>query len=583
MLAAVLAAPFAAFAGPASTSAALQGPIKVGSDLVTYRASPRVAETQIRGSGTLVWKEELQVDGASYIAPHFGRFALPEGAWVVVRSADGQRTWNYTGFGKGHQFLSDGFWGIHIPGSTAIVELYSAVPVAEGAVIIDRFAHGFPDAFRTLSPSNGIGTEAICGGDDSRWARCYQSSEPAVYSESRAVARLMINGTNACTGWLVGSQGHLMTNNHCIDSSSDALNTDYEFMAEGASCSTNCASWGACPGTIAATSGTLIQTDAPLDYTLIKLPATIASTYGYMQMRSSGAVTGERIYIPQHPRAWGKRIAIESTHPQNPGECIVDTLNEPACTGASVPDVGYFCDTQGGSSGSPVLGYGDHCVVALHHCANCENRGVPIDAVISDLGSNLPANALCGSAAPYRFGTAVDAQANSTSWYSVSMSSGLSNPRVVMGPLSFNGSQPANLRVRNVSGNGFQYQLDEWDYLDGGHVAESTGWLAMAAGNQTLGSLRAQAGSVSVNHNWTTVNFSQSFTSAPVVIAQTASYNGSQSATTRIRNVTSTSFQVRMQEEQANDGSHANETVHFIAIQTGTTNANGNTIRVGRT
>ncbi|MEO1338363.1 MAG: serine protease, partial [Myxococcota bacterium] len=373
--------PVGAFAGPASTSTALQGPIKVGSDLVTYRASPRVIDTELRGSGTLVWKEELRVDGASYIAPHFGRFALPEGAWVVVRSADNQRTWNYTGFGKGDAFLSDGFWGIHIPGSTAVVELYSAVPVPEGAVIIDRFAHGFPDAFRRLSADNNIGIEAICGGDDSRWARCYQSSEPTIYSESRAVARLMINGTNACTGWLVGSQGHLLTNNHCIDSSSDALNTDYEFMAEGATCSTSCASWGACPGTIAATSGTLIQTDGPLDYTLIKLPASLASTYGYMQMRGSGAVTGERIYIPQHPRAWGKRIAVASTHPQNPGNCIVDTLNEPACTGASVPDVGYFCDTQGGSSGSPVLGYSDHCVVALHHCANCENRGVPIQAV----------------------------------------------------------------------------------------------------------------------------------------------------------------------------------------------------------
>ncbi|MEM9488550.1 MAG: hypothetical protein AAGC55_05370, partial [Myxococcota bacterium] len=80
-------------------------------------------------------------------------------------------------------------------------------------------------------------------------------------------------------------------------------------------------------------------------------------------------------------------------------DAVITTMTAPACTGgAPVPDVGYQADTRGGSSGSPVLGYNDNLVVALHHCANCPNRGVPIDAIISDLQNNgaLPNNAVPG-------------------------------------------------------------------------------------------------------------------------------------------------------------------------------------------
>jgi uncharacterized repeat protein (TIGR02543 family) len=37
-------------------------------------------------------------------------------------------------------------------------------------------------------------------------------------------------------------------------------------------------------------------------------------------------------------------------------------------------------------------------VVALHHCADCPNRGVPIPSIISDLGGNIPNDAIGGGA-----------------------------------------------------------------------------------------------------------------------------------------------------------------------------------------
>jgi len=363
--------------------------VRVGEEIETLRETSHPYLGWPGERAEKVWTEEIHYPGATYIAPHFSRFHLAPGDYVIVRSPDGSRSWKYEGFGKGEMGKGpDGFWGIHIPGETAVLELYSRNPKGGYGYKIDRFARGFlPEEmdFETL------GTEAICGVDDSNWAKCYQIGEPLIYDQSRAVARLLINGVSACTGWLLGSQGHVITNQHCIGSATDAANTNFELMAEGSTCSTSCSTWFGCPGTVVATSSTLIQADAPRDYALVKLPSNPTGAYGFLSFRSNGAVVNERIYVPQHPQAWGKRIAVLSSHAQDQsGYAEVYSLNEPACQVGGPADVGYFADTQGGSSGSPVLGYKDHLVVALHHCANCPNRGVPAQSIISHLGALMP-------------------------------------------------------------------------------------------------------------------------------------------------------------------------------------------------
>jgi len=329
---------------------------------------------------------------AVYIAPHFSRFQLAEGDYLVVRSPDGQQAWHYSGLGRAERGLTEGgFWSGHIKGDTAILELYARNLGDGDGVEVDRYARGF--TAKELADDGEIDppdTLAICGVDDSREARCYLADEPEIYERSIAVARLLVTGTFACTGWLVGCEGHLMTNQHCIESQFDADNTDYEFMAEGGSCQASCSSWGACPGVVEATAAPLIRLDGPLDYALVQLPADLTTKYGFLQLREEGPEVGERIYVPQHPSHWGKRIAFESSHPADDGYCEVQTLNAPTCSGGA-PDVGYYCDTRGGSSGAPVLGYADHRVVALHHCADCPNRAVNIVDVIASLGSDLPA------------------------------------------------------------------------------------------------------------------------------------------------------------------------------------------------
>jgi len=375
-----------------------QGGLQVGEYVSAAIDSPHPYAGLSTTRPQLIYSREINHPEATYIAPHFSRFELSEGDYVIVRSPDFSRTWRYEGYGKKElgREGNGGFWGIHITGERAVVELWARGPEGAFGFTIDRYGRGFTAAEMGYEESS---TEAVCTTDDKENAVCYEISEPAIYNESKAVARLFLDGIRRCTGWLLGDEGHLMTNEHCITTQSDADNTDYEFMAEGATCSTDCPQLG-CDGTIEATEGTLVQDSGTLDFALIKLPGNLSSTYGFLQFRETGAVLEERIYSPQHPGGRAKEIAVISTYSENPsGFAEVDSLTETGCTGPE-DDVGYFMDTEHGSSGSPVLGYSDNQVVALHHCgAACTttgdpNTGVTVPLIIAALGANLPNNAI---------------------------------------------------------------------------------------------------------------------------------------------------------------------------------------------
>ena len=366
-------------------------PEKIGEDIPKTLETKHPYGASLAGRLRLVWSEVVSHPGAAYVAPHFSRFHLSQGDFVVVRSPDGSQERRYTGLGRGDLGESeDGFWSGHIKGDTAIVELWATSPSGAFGFVMDRYARGYRAEEMGLAAS----PESLCGIDDSTWAKCYQASEPEIYSHGRAVARLLTNGTGLCTGFLVGDAGHLLTNNHCVGSASAAVNTDYEFMAEGLTCGTSCAGQLSCPG-VAVEGGTLVQTDATLDYSLILLSVNPTPTYGYLTLRTTDPSIDERIYVVGHPGGQGKKLAVASTAASDQsGFCEIFSLGTAPCvSGSAFPDIGYYCDTDGGSSGSPVLAYSDHKVVSLHHCGGCprNNTGLHITDVIAvDLGPNVP-------------------------------------------------------------------------------------------------------------------------------------------------------------------------------------------------
>ncbi len=180
--------------------------------------------------------------------------------------------------------------------------------------------------------------------------------------------------------------------------------------------------------------------------------------------------------------------------------------------------------------------------------------------------------------ANFETGVLTFSQGNASQWRTAAFTRVFREPPVVvLGPATQNNSQPCVLRVRNVTTSGFEYQLDEWDYLDGAHASETLSFLAFSPGLHQFGSQRWQAGRVSsVNRAPQTVTLN-GFSSAPVVLAQVESTHnpasdpakGVMALKTRLSSVGSASFQVRLETEEANTGAIANESIGWIAVSQG--------------
>lgn len=152
-------------------------------------------------------------------------------------------------------------------------------------------------------------------------------------------------------------------------------------------------------------------------------------------------------------------------------------------------------------------------------------------------------------------------------WTRITLQETYTNPVVVAGPPSFNGPHPTTVRIRNVTNNSFEVRIDEWEYLDEWHTTESLGYLVVEEGTHTLADGTVlQAGTNQSNNNWGAIDFSTPFTNTPLLFAQTTSENERFAVAERIRNVTPTGFDLRLQEEEAADQTHAVEDVDWIAI-----------------
>ena len=383
-----------------------RGPIQVG----------EIEQKQFAFSYPMLLKgpQTIRYPDAAYIKLHIASLDLMPGDYITVSDPGRDQVYEYPG--TSYTFDEDqGFWAVSIIGDAAVIQLHSAnrtelssepvfrdvyhkaqagEPQASLGITVDRYARGYPtDQFEEIL----LGIESTCGTNQRTDVVCYQSTHPTEYNKSHAVSRLLIGGTSLCTAWRASSLNRVFTNEHCITSQTDVDATEAWFNYQNQTCGGSDLAT-----TTIVTGDELLADNYDLDFALITVNnfANI-SGFGYLEVDPRTPLLNEEIYIPQHGNGNPKEFGIESD--MNTGN--VCRIDDAIRNGRAVDsDTGYFCDTIGGSSGSPVLARSNHKVIALHHFgtggAACDsvnmNAGVRMDliwplvedffTVVSDVG-----------------------------------------------------------------------------------------------------------------------------------------------------------------------------------------------------
>ena len=208
----------------------------------------------------------------------------------------------------------------------------------------------------------------------------------------------------------------------------------------------------------------------------------------------------------------------------------------------------------------------------IEEMSNAENS---VDVTVTDgtLASSISFDwsILTPVDAQGEIGTVAVEQSNGNQWHTVNLENTYSLPVVVMGPPSFEGATPLTTRVRNVGATSFEFQFDEWDYLDGSHTLESVSYMVIEAGSHQLADGRIfQAGFKNISGNgWNDVSFMASFEATPVVMTQVGTANDAAAVISRNRSVGPNGFQVQLEEEQGAANDHGQETVYWVAVAPG--------------
>ncbi|MEO1121436.1 MAG: hypothetical protein AAFW88_09340 [Pseudomonadota bacterium] len=174
-------------------------------------------------------------------------------------------------------------------------------------------------------------------------------------------------------------------------------------------------------------------------------------------------------------------------------------------------------------------------------------------------------------------GSETVAQIDGSQWHLVEFGYAIENPVVVMGAVIGGDADPAMARIRNVTSEGFEFQIDEFDYLDGVHGPATINWLAVEEGTHQLSDGRTIAAgheadapppgpSQPLTQTW--VSFGETLTDA-LVFSQVVDPVDQSALISRNLGVTDDGFIVDAQEQENGDGLSV-EVVGWIAIEADT-------------
>jgi len=311
---------------------------------------------------TKIWAEDIHIDGAFFLKPHFAAVNLRAGDAIVVRSATGRAVETITG--RGPKDMGS-FWGLSAQGEDLFLEFQFSHDYLVSPFRIDKVVVGDIDPF-----ASGGNPENVCGSPDFEDVVCYQGESSKWANVMASVGVMNVGSTPTvglwCSGSNVSSSNYVLTNDHCIPSQSACDTAEYVFRYYNESCgggpttndwvSFRCddvmvsSPWDACEATA-----------STLDFAITSVIGDPASTFGFVEVDPDPIIDGEAVYMVQHPLGRPHEI----------------THGSGADVDADAPNLRYYntLDSDGGSSGSPIFSQADHRLVGLHHCGGCETPG----------------------------------------------------------------------------------------------------------------------------------------------------------------------------------------------------------------
>ncbi len=162
-----------------------------------------------------------------------------------------------------------------------------------------------------------------------------------------------------------------------------------------------------------------------------------------------------------------------------------------------------------------------------------------------------------------------------TTWTRVKFPIAFDAPPLVFAQvITANGSEPITIRVKDVDEEGFFAKVQEQEQADGIHVIEQIAWMAMEVG-KTSDAAKLQSGlATGISSAPTTINYTNPYTAAPVLLAFATTHNEADPFTIRFQTQTINNFRLFLDEEQSLDAekNHGAESVAWLALNAGSLN-----------